>query len=302
MRRLGVRTWVLLAAGSALVVGPADAQELEPRAFSNVPVGTSFGVAAYGFMAGNVLFDPVLPAEDIHADMHSLAVAYVRAIDFFGLSSKVDVLVPVVSGHWDGLYEGVDTTRTANGFADPRVRLSVNFIGAPALSPQAFASYKPGTIVGMSLQVWVPLGQYDPDRLLNIGSNRWTFRPQLGVSHNMGNWIVEATVAAWFFTRNGDYWGGNTIEQDPLVAGKVHVVRTLSRRIWVALAGGIGTGARSTVNEVPTETRQTAFRVGLTGVWEFVPRHSARLNVVTTRRIERGPDFDAVALSYQIRW
>jgi len=293
---------VILAAGSVLVAGPAHTQELEPRAFSNVPVGVNFGVAAYGFVAGNVLFDPVLPAEDIHADMHSIAVAYVRAIDFFGLSSKIDVMVPAVSGHWDGQYEGADTTRTANGFADPRVRFSVNFIGAPALNPQEFASYQPGTIVGMSLQVWVPLGQYDPDRLLNIGSHRWTFRPQLGVAHTMGDWILEATVSAWLFTRNGNFSRGNTLQQHPFVAGKVHVVRTISRRVWLALAGGIGTGARNVLNEVPTDTRQTAFRVGLTGVWEFIPRHSARLNIVTTKRIERGPDFEAVVLSYQYRW
>jgi len=286
----------------ALAAGTVSAQELEPRAFSNVPVGTSFGIVAYGFMAGNVLFDPALPAEDVQADVHSIGVAYVRAIDFFGLSGKIDVMVPAVSGHWEGLYEGVDTTRTANGFADPRVRFSVNFIGAPALKPQDFASYQPGTIVGMSLQVWVPLGQYDPDRVLNIGSHRWTFRPQLGVAHTMGDWIVEATVSAWFFTRNGDFWGGQTLEQHPFFAGKLHLVRTITQRLWVALAGGIGSGARGIVNDVPRDTRMTAFRVGLTGVWEFVPRHSARLNLVTTRRIERGPDFDAVALSYQIRW
>jgi hypothetical protein len=293
---------VILAAAVVLATGPAYAQELEPRAFSNVPVGMNFGVAAYGFVAGNVLFDPVLPTEDVHANVHSIAVAYVRAIDFFGLSSKIDVMVPAVSGHWNGLYEGVDTTRTANGFADPRVRFSVNFIGAPALKPQEFASYQPGTIVGVSLQVWVPLGQYDPDRALNIGSHRWTMRPQLGVAHTVGPWILEASLAAWFFTRNGDFWGGNTLEHRPFLAGKLHVVRTISRRVWLALAGGIGTGARGVVNEVPTDTRQTAVRVGLTGVWEFVPRHTARLNVVTTRRIERGPDFDAVALSYQLRW
>lgn len=302
MRRLGVRTWVILAAAVVLVTGPARAQELEPRAFSNVPVGMNFGVAAYGFMTGNVLFDPALPAEDVQADVHSLGVAYVRAIDFFGLSSKIDVLVPAVTGHWEGLYEGVDTTRTANGFGDPRVRFSVNFIGAPALMPQEFASYKPGTIVGMSLQVWVPLGQYDPDRLLNIGSHRWTFRSQLGVSHTIGDWIVEASVAAWFFTKNGDFWGGQTLEQHPFFAGKLHVVRTVSQKVWIALAGGIGAGARGIVDGVPRDTRQTAVRVGLTAVWEFVPRHSARVNLVTTRRIERGPDFDALALGYQIRW
>jgi hypothetical protein len=302
MLRGSARVWCCLVTVAVLAAGPASAQELEPRAFSNVPVGMNFGIAGYGFMAGNVLFDPALPAEDVQADVHSLVVAYVRSIDFFGLSSKVDVIVPAVTGRWRGLYEGVDTTRVANGFGDPRVRLSVNFLGAPALKPQEFASYQPGTIVGMSLQVWVPLGQYDPDRLLNIGSHRWTFRPQVGVSHTMGQWVVEATLAAWFFTRNGDFWGGQTLQQHPFFAGKLHVVRTISRRLWVALAGGIGSGARGIVNGVPRDTRLTAVRVGITGVWEFVPRHSARLNLVTTRRIERGPDFEAFALSYQYRW
>jgi hypothetical protein len=287
---------------AVLAAGPASAQELEPRVFANVPVGMSFSLAGYGFSSGNVLFDPALPAEDVNADVHSFFVAFVRAIDFFGLSSKIDVLVPWATGRWQGLYEGVDSTRTAHGLADPRVRLSVNFVGAPALKPQEFAAYQPGTIVGASLQIWVPLGQYDPERLLNIGSHRWAFRPQIGISHTMGNWIVESTITAFFFTRNGDFWGGNTLEQHPFFAGTLNVVRTVSRTLWLALAGGIGSGARGVVNDVPRETRQTAIRVGLTGVWEFVPRHSARVNIATTRRIERGPDFDAISLSYQYRW
>lgn len=296
-RRLACVTTIFTVAATV-----AGAQELEPRALSNAPVGMNFLVAAYGFTVGNVLFDPALSAEDVHADVHSVAVGYLRVIDFFGLSSKVDVIIPAVTGHWEGQYEGQDTTRTANGFADPRVRFSVNFVGGPALKPQEFASYQPGTIVGASIQVWVPLGQYDPDRLLNLGSHRWTFRPQLGVSHTIDKWVVEAYVAAWFFTRNGDFWGGNTLEQRPFVAGKLHVVRTISPSLWLALDSGIGTGARSLVNEVPRETQQTAFRVGLTAALRVARHHSFKLSAATTRRIERGPDFDAIALAYQLSW
>ena len=130
-------------------------------------------------------------------------------------------MVPFAAGDWEGVLEGVDTTRSATGFGDPRVRLSVNFLGAPALRATQFAGYVQKTIVGASLQLIAPLGQYDSSRLINLGSNRWTFRAQLGVSQAVGLWTFEAFAGGWFFTNNSNFFGGSTLEQKPLLTGVV---------------------------------------------------------------------------------
>ncbi len=292
----GLSVHVLLA--PAILAG----QELEPRALTNVPLGTNFVLLGYAYSRGNVLLDPSIPVENLNANLHTGIAAYVRAINFFGLSGKVDAIVPLATGRWTGLLDSQDTSRIATGFGDPRVRLSVNLVGAPALTRAGFRNYAPRTVVGMSLQVFVPIGQYDPERLLNLGSHRWTFRPQVGISHTLGRWIVESYVSGWFFTTNGDFFGGNTIQQRPFLTAKAHLVRTLTDAVWIALNAGIGAGGRGVVNGVPGDNRQSAFRVGMTAAGRIANGHSLKLGLATTKRIDKGPDFDAVSVAYQFNW
>jgi len=280
----------------------ARGQELEPRALTNVPVGTNFVVLGYVYSQGNILLDPAIPIDDLDSKLHTIVGAYGRAIDFFGLSSKFDVLVPFAGGDWKGVLEGVDTARAATGFGDPRVRWSVNFVGAPALRAREYADWVQETIVGASLQVLVPLGQYDRIKLINLGSNRWTFRTQLGVSQVVGAWTFEAFAGAWFFTDNPDFFGGNMLQQRPLLVGKLHVIRSFPRGWWLALDGGYGYGGRTLINGVERETRISTFRFGLTFAVPIARGHTVRLTLASGARIERGPDFDALGVSYQFSW
>jgi hypothetical protein len=297
MRRL---TFVAFLINLAAATG--SGQELEPRALTSVPVGTNFVALGYVYAQGNILLDPAIPIEDLDSKVHTFVGFYVRAIDFIGLSSKVDVMVPFAAGDWEGQLEGVDTTRSASGFGDPRLRLSVNFVGAPALRLSEYAGYAQKTIVGASLQLIAPLGQYDSSKLINLGSNRWTFRAQLGISQVVGPWTFEAFAGSWFFTDNTDFFGGSSLEQKPLLVGKLHVIRTLRRGFWLALDGGYGYGGRTSLDGVEKETRISTFRFGLTLAVPVANQHTLRATLASGARVERGADFDAVSVSYQYRW
>ena len=192
MRASALVLIAMLLAGHSL-----SSQELEPRLLTNVPIGTNFTALGYGYSVGNTLLDPAVPIENLDSRLHTLIGAYVRAIDVFGLSGKIDAVVPFALGDWTAQLAGQDTTRSIDGFGDPRFRLSVNVLGAPALRMPEFLSYRQKTIVGASLQVIAPLGQYDPERLINLSSNRWTFRSTLGVSQAVGPWFLEWYVAGW---------------------------------------------------------------------------------------------------------
>jgi hypothetical protein len=279
------------------------AQELEPRALTNIPVGMNFAAVAYGFSRGNILLDPAVPIEDLDSHVHVFAGAYVRAINLLGRSGKIDIVVPFAAGDWEGLLEGERATRKIDGFGDPRVRLSVNFVGAPALRAGEFRSYQQKTIIGANIQVIVPVGQYDPARLINLRSNRWTFRPQIGMSHRAGKWYIESYLGAWFFTTNPDFYGGQKLTQRPLFVGKLHFIRTLTRRgAWGAIGVGYGIGGRTSLDDVPKDTRISTFRIGVALAVPIGIQHSLKFVVDSGVRLERGPDFDAVALSYQYLW
>jgi hypothetical protein len=283
--------------------GAADSQELEPRALTNVPVGMNFVLAGYGYSEGDILLDPAVPIEDLNAKLNTVFGAYVRAIDFFGMSGKIDVVVPYADGDWTGAVAGRDSATSRTGFGDPRARLSVNFAGAPALQKAGFRDYRPRMIAGASLQVIAPLGQYDPSKLINLGSNRWTFRPQIGASWWIGDWIVESYVDVWFFMENADFWGGNRLQQYPLGTIKLHLIHTMPRRrIWMAVDAGYAIGGRTKINGEQKDTRISTFRFALDLALPLKGGHTIKITGTTGVRHERGPDFDAVAVAWQYLW
>jgi hypothetical protein len=170
----------------AAVGWEAYAQDLEPRAYANTPVGLNFLLAVYAYSSGGVATDPSLPLQNADLDIHSTLLAYACALDVWGKSGKFDVVLPYGWLAGSAEFAGQPQEREVSGFVDPRLRFSVNVYGAPALTLTEFAGYKQNLIIGASLQVSVPLGQYDADRLVNLGTNRWFFKPELGISKVWG--------------------------------------------------------------------------------------------------------------------
>src|SRR5215831_10214705 len=254
---LVVATLVALGSGAA-------AQDLEPRAYVNTPVGMNFLVAGYGYAAGGVATDPALPLQNAHLQVHSAIMAYARALDVWGRSGKVDVVLPYawLSGTAD--VAGEPRARDVSGLADPRLRFSVNLYGAPALALPEFASYKQNFILGASLQVSAPLGQYDADKLVNIGTHRWSFKPELGISKAMGPLTLELTPGVSIYTENYNFFGGKTRAQAPIYAVQGHLTYSVGMGIWVAVDGTYYTGGRTTVDGKEGDDLQKNSRRGAT--------------------------------------
>ena len=297
-----MRKITLLLSGFLLIVITVNAQELEPRGLTNLPLGTNFMVGGYAFAGGNILFDPALPIEDTKAQIHAFVGAYVRSINFFGMSGKVDALLSYGIGDWEGIYTGIDTTTARSGMSDLRVRFSFNFLGAPALKTEEFAGYEPESISGFSIQVIAPTGQYFPDRLINLGSNRWTFKPQWGFSRFHDMWIFEANLNTQFFTKNTDFLVGNELSQKPLMAIKAHGIRRLPHNMWAALSIGYAFGGQVFVNNKPRDTRVSSIRIGLNYAVPVGEHHTLRILWFSGIRLEQGADFDSISILYQYRW
>lgn len=277
-------------------------QNLEPRAFTSLPVGMNFAFAGYGYAQGNVLFDPALPLENTEAKLNTLVFGYLRSIKLFGKAGKIDVLVPYGFGNWTGVYQGIDSATSRSGFADMRIRLSIDLTGAPAMSISEYASYKPNVITGFSIELYPPTGQYFPDRLINLGTNRWRFKPQYGFSKYFDKWILEGYVAVLFFTKNDNFFGGRTLTQGPIYAFKIHGIRKLKNTSWFALNAGYAYGANSEVNDIPAEFNISTIRLGLTYAVPIAKAHTLRFTGHSSIALQEGADFDAIAISYQYRW
>jgi len=279
-----------------------DAQELEPRAINNLPLGTNFVIAGYNYAQGNLLMDPALPIEDLNSNIHSGLLGYVRSIRFFDLSAKVDMVIPYVLGDWQGSIDDNSGFRTQNGFGDLRLRFSFNFLGSKAMNIAEFKNYKPENVSGISIQIIVPTGSYDPEELINIGSNRWVIKPQWGYARNLDKWIIESYVGIWLFSKNTNFLNGNELSQKPLYTFKVHVIRELPKNMWLALNLGYGIGANTELNGITRDTEISSARLGLIYALPIAQKHTLKFAYNSGIRFKKGTDFDAISLGYQYRW
>ncbi len=211
-----VRLLRVLAATIVMGGQNTHAQELEPRAYANLPVGLNFLQIGYAYTWGEVLFDPVIPLENVEAKIHRAFLAYVHALNVAGKSGTFRFVLPYAWLSASGDLEGGTRRRNVSGFADPTLGFSINLIGAPALSAKEFANYRQNLNVGVSFFFRPPLGRYDSDRLANIGTNRWAFRTETGLSKVLGRWIVESILGATFFTENNNFLIDRIRDQAPI--------------------------------------------------------------------------------------
>lgn len=281
----------------------AGAQDIEPRVFSNAPVGMNFLVVGVADASGSIPFDTSVPITDAELRTTSAVVGYQRVFGLSGMSAKVDVMVPYTDLSGTARYAGDPVRRDVHGFGDQRYRLAVNLYGAPALSLKEFMGYRQDVLVGASVQVLAPVGRYDRTRLVNIGSNRWAFKPEVGVSKALGHWTLEVAGAVTFYTNNDDFYtGDNTRSQDPLQAMQAHVVRGIRSGIWASADATYFTGGRTTINDKVNNDLQQNWRLGGTLAFPIGRRHSIKLYASSGVSARTGNNYDLFGAAWQFRW
>jgi hypothetical protein len=286
-----------------LVAAQAFGQELEPGAYSPAPVGMNIAVVALTYSTGELAFDPSGPISNASADIWVTALAYVRTLPVAGRSSSLSFALPYARGPLEGDYLGQHQNITRSGLADPRLRFAVNLLGAPALTPRAFATTtQEPTTLGASLVVSPPLGQYDSVRLINIGTNRWSFKPELGVRRTIRKWTLEAAAGVWLYTDNTNFYKGGHREQAPLGSLQWHVIYTFKPRCWLAVDANYYSGGRTTVNGKESQDLQHNSRVGVTFALPIDRQQSVKFTFNRGAITNIGANFNSFGLAWQYAW
>jgi hypothetical protein len=280
----------------------AHAQTMEPLSYTNSPIGLNFLVAGYAYQTGSVLVDPSLPLKNVKATVDSAFLAYSRVIDFWGQSGSLALVAPYawLSASGDVFQQSRTVDRT--GLSDITLRLSVNLYGAPALSLKQFRSYHQDFIIGVTLAMTAPTGQYISSRLVNIGTNRWSFMPGLGASKAVGQWTFEAAGGVTFFTGNNEFFGNNTRHQEPLFSVQGHVIYNFNRKLWAALDGTYYTGGRTSLNGSLDNDLQRNSRWGGTFAYGVTRHNSIKLYTNSGLAARTGTNFRVIGIAWQYRW
>jgi len=278
------------------------AQELEPRSYSPNPMGVNFVVAGYVRSTGGVLFDPSLPFSDVEAKLDAGALGYGRTFGLFGRSASALFAMPYAQGEASGNVGETRRSVSRSGLGDLRLKLGINLLGGEALTPREFAQRKPTTTVGASLTVAAPTGQYYPDKLINLGSNRWAFKPEIGVSQPVGRWFLEAYAGVWLFTDNDDFYGGHLRQQDPIASFQAHVSYTFRPGLWLAANSTWYRGGQTRVDGIARADLQENTRVGLTLSIPVAARQSLKFTWSDGASTRIGGDFTTYGIAWQYLW
>lgn len=286
----------------AALANTAAAQEMEPRAYSPAPSGTQFVLLSYGHQSGDVLLDSSLPLKDVNVKLNLASFGYGRTFNLAGRQANVAVLVPYIWGTAQGtVFEDQINVRRSGG-GDLRVRFSTLLTGGEALAPKEFAQRKPATIIGASVSIVVPTGQYDPARLVNPGSNRWAFKPEIGISKPNGRWTFEGIGGAWLFTSNKSFLGNSRRSQKPMASFQGSVIYTLRPRMWISGNATFYRGGSTVLNDTANEDRQRNARIGATFSYPLNRQQSFKVawaKGVTTRI---GGNLNTIVVGWQYTW
>ena len=287
-----------------------SAQDLRPRAYVITPIHSNAVILGYAFNTGSIFFGTVLPITDASGQYSVPNLTYYHALSFFKRSANISATLPYVVGTFNGEVEGSGQQIYRSGMADSIFRLSVNLFGGPAMQPKDFVKWKQKNILGASVEVVVPTGQYYSSHLINPGSNRWVFKPEIGYSGRWGNWFLDAYGGVWLFTANRNYLTGsefsnkqNILTEAPTGSIEMHLSYDVKPRLWASIDGNYWYGGGTTVNNVgKIGTVQSSSRIGGTLSIPLSKHQSVKFSYSDGELARIGGTFQTVSLAWQYSW
>jgi hypothetical protein len=290
-------------AGAAVQVA---AQDLAPRAYVITPVHSNAVTLTWGFYDGGVDFNGTVPIGDATGTYYVSIFSFYHSLNFFGRSANLTASLPYAVGNFQGLVSGQPRSIYRSGLLDSSYRFSVNLLGGPAMQPKEMATWKQKRLLGFSLKVIAPTGQYSGTKLVNWGSNRWGFKPELGYSERWGNWVLDGFAGVWLHTTNSSSFAGTETKpqsQAPIGSLEGHLSYDLKPRLWVSVDGNFWWGGITSLSGVQNlATKQTGSRVGATASFPISKHQSVKVSYSNGVFISFGGNYQSVSAAWQYSW
>lgn len=290
---------------AVLLTGLAEysaGQELQPRAYLPAPVGLNYFGIGYTNNRGGLLVDPGLALEDVRFNALASTLAFGQTLGLAGRTVQLLACVPYVVAEGGSNLDGSQIRTRYSGLGDVTLRYAMNIYGAPAMDLKEFRAYRQKTIVGASITVSAPTGQYDSNRIVNLGLNRWAFKPEIGLSRAVGKYTFEGAAGVWLYKANSRFNGSSVRRQVPLGSLQFHIERSLPRRMWAGVDWTLYTGGRTQIDGKDNADYQGNTRLGATWGWNLHPRHAIKVVYFRNVIARVGSDMRSIGISYNFIW
>jgi hypothetical protein len=301
---LSIRLFLAVAALTVLSYPRAlYAQFTDARTYVQGPVGLSNVELDYQHARANASIDTSLVVGSANLNLNKAILSYTHNFSMLGRLAWATANFPF--GSLGGSIDESGTSGSASGMGDSSVELAVLLKGGQALSAAELATYERTTIVGMSLTVSAPTGEYNANKVLNLGSDRWSFKPELGLSYPFGpeqEWEVDGYINAYFFTDNTAYQGVKILHQEPLPGIEAHVSYSVTPSFWTSLDSRYAFRGETVVDGAKQNNPQQNLIVGTEANWS--PNAHSSLSVVFAKAVihTNAPAYTGVSVAYVYSW
>ena len=282
---------------------PLYAQFTDPRYYGNSPVGVNQIELDYAYARANASIDTSLIVAGAKLSLNQGTVRYTRYFDIFHRTAWAQALVPIAGLY--GSLSGTNIDRSVVGAGDSGYEFAMLMWGGPALEVAQFASYKPSTSVGASITVTAPTGLYHGNKALNLGSDRWSFKPEIGISHPFGpkqKWVVDGYANVSFFTDNTSYEGAEILRQQALPGLEGHVSYGFSSNLWIAFDTRYSFRGDTYVNGVDQRNGQQNLVLGSEMNVALSARNTLVLVFAKNLVHQNGPAYTGFSVKYVYSW
>jgi hypothetical protein len=308
-----MRPFIKLVLSTAIAVCSLQslrAQDLSPRAYVITPLHWNAIILTWSFYDGSILFDGTAPITGATGTYQVPILSYYHSFSFFGRSANITGSLPYAVGNFQGTVVGAEKHLYRSGLLDSSFRLSVNLKGGPAMPVQKFAKWQQKMLLGVSLKVVAPTGQYNPTKLINWGANRWGFKPEFGYSERWGHWVLDGYAGVWFYTKNPEFFSHNVYfpgtqsqTQNPIAAFEGHLSYDVKPRLWFSLDGNYWFGGTTSLNGVTNPlTHENNSRIGGTASIPVTKHQSLKFSYNNGDYIRYGGNYQSVSVAWQYSW
>ena|SRR5215467_2441314 len=289
----------------ALLCSPhsASAQFNDARAYDNTPVGTNQLELSYAHVHSNASLDPSLPIAGASLNLNQGIIDYTRYFGLFHRLAWVEAGVPLAG--LSGSVEGTNVQGATNGAGDSSYQFAILLKGGPALTVKEFDNYNPTTSLGLSVTITSPTGAYQSTKILDVGSNRWSFKPEVALNHPFGadrKWEFDIYGNVFFYTDNTSYRGNEILRQEALPGVEGHISYSFNDRVWISLDTRYSFRATTVLDGVSQNNAQRNFILGSELNISLSPQNSLTLEFGKALVHQNGPAATGFSVKYDYTW
>ena len=279
------------------------AQFTDAHSYDNGPVGLNQLELSYAYVHSNVSLDTSLVIAGARLNVNQGMIDYARYFGLFNRLAWVEVGVPIAG--LSGSISGTKIQGSTTGAGDSSYQMGMLLKNGPALTVAQFQDYKPTTVFGVSFTITAPTGLYRSNKILNLGSDRWLFKPEIALSHPIGSeqkWQIDAYANAYFYTDNTSYHGTQILRQEPLPGLEGHITYSFNDSVWASLDTRYSFRGTTFVNGLDQGNAQQNFILGSEINISLNTRNALLLEFAKAVVHQNGPAVVGFTVKYDYTW